>query len=440
MKRSTLILVAVAAAVGAFVYFREYRRPPANEKPVAAKTAFHFAEADVAGLTIARAGSSVAAERQGGQWQITAPVRTRAEQGAIGDIVDDLVDAPISRTLPAGQGRLHAFGLDQPAVTLEIRLKNGQQHRVRLGNLDFSGQEVYAQMDGANDAVLLPAELRARADKSLDQLRDRSVLGFSTWEVNGFELKDPSGDFELAKQASGWKIEKPQALAADASAVESLLGQVSGARLTSVASETANDLGRYGLEHPALSFEIRLAPGGARALLLGKKSGEEYYARDTARSMIFLVPASLYKNLDLTLFDLRDKKVLPESFDQFSRIEIRNRNGRMALATDLNGGWRVQEPPALKNKVADGWRILDPLTNAAAEDILDSPPASLAALFARPAVEIELTDKSGKKEKIALSPPSGESAYLRVGKGPALYRVGKKTLESLEFKPSDIVH
>jgi hypothetical protein len=440
MKRSTLILVLLAAALGAFVYFREYRRPRAQAKPAATKTAFQFAAADVAGLTVTRAGTSVTIDRQGGQWQITAPVQTRADQGAVGDIVDDLVAATIGRTLPASPDRLRAFGLEPSAVTLGIRLKAGGQHQVALGNLDFSGANVYAQVDGAKEVWLLPADLRSRADKSLDELRDRSVLGFSTWDVNGFELKGPSGDFELAKHGSRWKIEKPRALDADDSAVAALLSKVSAARMTKVVSETASEPGRYGLEHPALSFEIRLAQGGARTLSLGKKSGDQYYARDSSRSTIFLVPASLYESLHLTLFDLRDKKILRETSDQFSRIEIRNRNGRMALATDPAGGWRVQQPAALKNKVADAWRILDPLANASVKEILDFPPAALAARLARPAVEIELTDKSGKVQKIALSAASGGSVYLRVNKSSALYRVGKQMLDSLDFKPSGIVH
>jgi Domain of unknown function (DUF4340) len=440
MKRSTLILVMVAALVGGFVYFREYRHPPAKPKAEVNKPAFGFAGADVRALILTRVGASVTIERQGGQWEITAPVETRADQGAVGDLVDELVTAQISRTLTAGPDRLRAFGLEQPALTLEIRLENGKQHSVRLGNVDFSGQAVYAQLDGSNDVVLLPAELRSRADKPLEALRDRSVLGFSTWDVDAFELKDPSGDFRLVKQGNDWKMQKPQPLTADAAAVSALLSQVSAGRIAKVASETASYLGRYGLDAPALSFEIQLAQGGRRALLLGKKSGDEYYARDTSRAMVFLVSASLYQKLDATLFDLRDKKIFHEASDRFSRIAIRNRNGRIVLAVERNGAWRVREPATLANKAADGWRILDPLTQATATEILDSPPASVTARLARPEVEIELTDKKGKTIRIALSGPVGSSAYLRVDKGPAVVRVGKQTLDSLNFKPSDIVH
>jgi Domain of unknown function (DUF4340) len=440
MKRSTLILVMVAALVGGFVYFHEYRRPPAKPKAETNQPAFGFEGADVAALTLTRAGSSLAVERQGGQWEITAPVRTRADQGAVGDLVDELVTAQISRTLPAAPDRLRAFGLEEPAVTLEVRLRTGKQHSVRLGNVDFSGQAVYAQLDRSRDVVLLPAELRSRADKPLDAFRDRSVLGFSTWDVEAFELKDPSGDFRLVKQGNDWKMKKPRPLVADAAAVSSLLSQASAGRIGKVASETASHLGRYGLDAPTLSLEIQLAQGGRRALLLGKKSGDEYYARDTSRAMVFLVPASLYQKLDATLFDLRDKKILHETSDQFSRLAIRNRHGRIVLAAERNGAWKVSQPAALANKTADGWRILDPLRQATAKEILDTPPASVTARLVRPEVEVELTDKKGKTVRIALSPPVGSSAYLRVGEGPAVDRVGKQTLDLLNFKPSDIVH
>ena len=44
--------------------------------------------------------------------------------------------------------QLKNFGLTDPKVKLEVKLKNGQSHKIELGDKDFSGSAVYAKIDG----------------------------------------------------------------------------------------------------------------------------------------------------------------------------------------------------------------------------------------------------------------------------------------------------
>ncbi len=440
MKKSTLILVAVALSLGAFVYFYEMKSSGAREASSdTSKPAFVFPASDITSLTLERSDQKVSLEKQGGQWVITQPVETRADQSVVEGITDELASARISRTFPATADRLNAFGLAKPAVTVDFKLKDGAQHAVRLGTKDFSGSSVYGFVDQAKDVTLLPGTLLTSTDKPLDDLRDRSLLGLSTWDIARFDLNNAKGEIAATKQESNWRIEKPRQVAADTDAVNSLLNQITTAKMTSVVSETATDLARYGLAKPQIVFRARDMKGGEHSLLVGSKTGDDYYARDSSRPLIFRIPADVYQKLGTTLFDLRDKSLVHINRDQLARIEVHNRYQTVICVQGADNKWTLEEPAAQKGKEVQSWKFLDPLENARAVEILDAPPAAIAARLEKPAVEVTLTDKSDKKTKLSISSATEDFVYARSSAGPTIYKLNKQILDDLSFKLSDLV-
>jgi len=441
MKRSTLILILIAAALGAFVYFYEVKRGKSRDAvEETAKPAFSFNQDDIATITVTRSGETYAFEKRDGEWVITQPINTRADQSAIDSIASGVATARVNRTLSSSPDNLKSYGLENPAVTVEIKLKNGNQHRVRLGAKDFSGLNVYALLDGSNEVALLPDSVLSSADRPLPELRDRSVLNISQWDVVSFDLKNSSGEITVAKQESNWVIKQPRETAADESEVSSLLSQITSAKMTEVVSETADDLTKYGLSQPGLSFRVRLQKGDERALIVGNKVDEHYFARDTTRSQIFRIDSELYKKLsDATFSLLRDKRVVSFKQDEITRVSVKNSNQTVVCEKNSEGKWIVKEPADNKDKEAQSWRLFNPIENTKAKEIIDSPSRAILAKLAKPAVEMELTDKSGKTTKISISSADGDDVYVRTSSGPSVYKLGKQILDDLNFKVSDIV-
>jgi hypothetical protein len=323
MKKSTLVLVAIAVAVVGSVYWFEFKRTP-TEKTQTNPSIFHFQPEQVDSVTFSRPDQTIVAARQGSGWQITQPVQTRGDSGTITALLNDLTLAHSSRSLSPSAGQLKSFGLAPASLTLEFQLKDGSRHRLQVGSADFSGTSVYAQADQSPQVLLIPDSVLTDGNKTLDQLRDNSVLGISAADVNGLDLKTPSGDFQIARAAAddaAWSIQKPVKLIGDVTAINQLIANVSSAKLTQVVSENADQLARYGLAHPSISLQVQLDSGADRTLDLGARKGDQFYARDSSRNMIFLVPASLDKELDQNLFDLRDKLILHSLPEAFTRID-----------------------------------------------------------------------------------------------------------------------
>jgi Domain of unknown function (DUF4340) len=440
MKKSTLAVVVLALALGAWVYYREFKHPAPEKSSDESKPAFSFTAPDVTAIEIERQGLAMDFEKRDGNWLVTRPVQTNADQPTLEGLANTLAATRISRTFASPADRLGTYGLANPAVKLEIQLKNGAKHRVRLGDKDFSGISVYGMLDDSKDVALLPESLLVSTDKPLDDLRDRSVLGLASWQVASFALKNAASEITASKEGEVWQIAKPRAARADDGAVSALLSQVAAAKMTTIEAESAGDLAKYGLANPALSFRVKLSKGEERALLVGKKMGDGYFARDTSRPMVFRIGADLAKKLGEGFADLRDKSIVHFDAAQLSRIEIRNPNGTIVCVAGKEGKWLVEEPASSKGKEVQTWKVFDPLSSAKALEVLDAPPAAIVAKLAKPAVEVTLTDQSGKATKIAFSAPEGENVYARTGAaGAAVYKLPKQTLDDLSFKLDGIL-
>jgi hypothetical protein len=445
IKKSTLILLLCAVALGAGVYYFDWKRG-GEKKPDAdtSKPAFSIQAADVVSFTIAHPAqpgdSPVRFEKRGDAWRIVQPVETDADQSVADGIVDQLAAARVAQTEPGSADRRQAFGLDPAQTSLEFQLRNGTKHALLLGDKDFTGESVYSIVDGGQSVSLLPQLLATSAGKSLDGLRDRAILHLDGEQISSFDLKNSSGELALSKDKDQWKFAAPAGALAGQDAVNLLFQAVASARMVSVENEKPDNLARYGLSSPAITFTASDSKGTKSTLAVGKKDGITYFARDTSRPMIFRVDEGVYKSLSEKFSDLRDKRVLHADLSGIQRIQIENAAGSMAMSLkpDSSGEWTFESPANLKGRPALSWKVLDPIGNLRAEEVIDHPAANLLAQLSSPAVRVILTGKDGKELTLRISKPSGESVYAQASDSATLYKLTKQNFDELNLSALDL--
>src|SRR4030095_12607795 len=86
---------------------------------------------------------------------------------------------------------------------------------IELGAKDPIGLSAYAKIDGSQKVALIPVNLLNDSDKSLNDLRDRLVLGATRYELSSFKIVNEGGSYELEKKDSDWNIKSPVAGLAD---------------------------------------------------------------------------------------------------------------------------------------------------------------------------------------------------------------------------------
>jgi hypothetical protein len=457
IKKSTLIVLLAAVIAGAAAYYFDWKRgqKEAENAPAdSTKPAFSLKADDISALTISYPADPksqpIHFEKQNGAWQITAPLQTGADDPSLQGIIQQLASVRVAQTEPGTPDRLKVFGLDSPVLTLDFQTQNGAKHSLRLGKKDFTGVSVYAIVDNAKDVALLPESLLVSADKPLQDLRDHSVLHFVTDDVKSFGLKNSSGELAAAKDHDVWKFTKPTTALGDGAAINALLSTVANAKTSTIVSETADGLPKYGLASPAISFSVADVKGGIATLLVGTKEGEEYFARDAARPTVFRINQDLYKTLAQNFSDMRDKKLAHFDPATITHAEIHNASGTILATRKNETDWAIDTSTQKDEKPSDKPKdhpqpkplnldkLFTPLQQATAEEIFDKPTPAIVAKLEKPAFEAVLTDKSGKILKIEISQEFGGFVYACTNESPLIYKLKPEILTNLSFKPSDL--
>ncbi|HEX5422723.1 MAG TPA: DUF4340 domain-containing protein [Candidatus Acidoferrales bacterium] len=451
IKKPTLIVVVCAIILGGAVYYFQWRK---SKNPSAAavnngKPAFTLQSSDVADLAILHPGEADQPEirlaKQDGTWNITQPLETGADQSAVNGIADGLASARVTQTEPDTPDRLKAFGLDSPQLELDFQTKSGAKHKITIGNKDFTGSYVYSLIDGQKSVSLLPLSLYMESNKPVEDLRDRKVLHIDSNATASVQLRNSSGELALTKKTVNyspvWSFTKPSDARADSDGVSALVSAVSGGTFTTVASEKADSLQKYGLAHPAITFTAISDKGKMQTLEVGKKEGDNYFARDDSRPTIFLINADLYKKLDQGFGDLRDKDFVHIAESDCKDISLQDSNGTMTLGRKPGSDfeWLIDSPASDKGKSAQTWKLFDPLTSAKADAIIDHPSAAILSKFAKPAIEVDFTKKDGKKLTVKLSKAEGNFIYGQSSGSPSVYKLKKSILKDLDVKASDLI-
>lgn len=439
MKKTTGIIFLLAAALAAFVYFYDLKHTKSNAGDTPTDTtatdtenqkpAFAVQSADISSISVQRGAANASFEHRADGWYMMQPVATRAEQSVVDAIADELGSVRVSRTLPTGAGQLGTYGLANPAVTIQFAAKNGAKHKLQLGTKDFAGSSVYALVDDSKDVSLLSDSILTSSDKPVDDFRDQTVLNFETSDANSFDLKNESGEIAASKKDTTWKIEKPRDVAADGPTVSGLLSSVATARVASFIDDPSSDLSKYGLTHPPVTFRVALTGGKFAELAVGKKDGDDYFARDASRGAIFKIHDALYRSLTQKFFDFRDKLLIHADEADLTRMEYHDAKTTAVCVKGASGEWTPEKAADSKAPSVDCRVVWEALKEAHAQEIDDNPPANVTSLLAKPTIEVTLADKSGKKTDVRLSAPTGKTIYARSSESPVVMKLDK-TIEA----------
>ena len=215
-----------------------------------------------------------------------------------------------------------------------------------------------------------------------------------------------------------WEVVSPAGVAGDNSEIQSFVEALPKQEYTPLEAQTPASLGEYGLDHPVRTLKLQPAQGQPVTLLIGKENpgGSSKYAMLSSSPGLFLLDTYENKDLEKTLYDLRDKRILPISGDKVQRVELRfDPSGRQPAAEIEKGrrlGLPVKPPKIVMTKQANGnWELTDPAVRTSTTDanyfvtavgsalmkaVESENPKSLSAYgLDRPQIRVEVTTADG---------------------------------------------
>jgi hypothetical protein len=424
--RSLLVLLIIAGALGAYIYFVEMKREPAGtdtKTKVFTVDAGAIEEIEVKVPT----GDTTSLKKTGTTWNVAAPVVAAADEATVSSLTTALSTMEIDQVLEENATSFGPFGLDVPAVTVSFKTSGDSTAKtISLGTRAPTGGGIYARIEGQPRLFLIPAFHEDSLKKSTFDLRDKRVLTLAREDIDMMSVAAKGQPaVSVARKGSDWRLSAPIDARADFSPVDGMVGRVAEARMTSVVSEgsapSASDLKKYGLDTPALVATI--GAGSAKALLAigGKKDDTSLYARDPNRPIVFTVEPSLLSDLTKKADDLRVKTIF--EFQPFSArgldvthagVPVSFAKAKPSAATDASAPevWSQTKPTAKAANETAMTDLLNTLSSLRADRFAVSAPGSGDEMV----VAVKSGDASAPTTETVTLRKSGTTVYaLRTG-------------------------
>jgi len=254
----------------------------------------YFADRNLASFSgvdtaIVKRGAREATFRKADAWQMTAPVKSEAEDAGLEELIRLLLRLRADEIVAEKGADLKKFGLDQPIV--QWRFKSGDAEKLNLlvGGLenDKPGARRYAKLGNQEQVFLLSPKLTAKAT---DEYRSRKPWpALDAAQVEELTATSPDKTFTLRKKDGKWSV-PGEDVAVKADIVVDTLDALASLKALRYEADAKADLQLYGLAKPVWKIEVQ-TPMGKRELWLGRNEGasKRFYATTPGSDAVFVV-------------------------------------------------------------------------------------------------------------------------------------------------------
>ena len=266
-----------------------------------------------------------------------------------------------------------------------------------------------------------------------------SILKLDEASITKVEIKRPDTEtIVLSKSSSGaWEISAPKNYRADQANISSTLSSLSALNSQRVVDDKPSDLKQYGLNPAGVEVEITEKDNKSQKLLLGdtNPTGNSVYTQLAGDPRVFTIPTYNKTSIAKTLNDFRDKRFLPVSADQVSRLDVIRKSQTIEFGRTKDE-WQILQPKPMRADSTQVGNLVEKLTDARADLNTSDPKESTSAFAAGTlVVSARMTDPSGSQE---LQIKKSKDTYY--GKSTALegvYKLNADVAQSLDKSVDD---
>jgi Domain of unknown function (DUF4340) len=396
----TIAVLFLLVIVGGYAYY--VSRQPSTEQTA---KLFTVKANDIQKIELRSPGRDIVVERAAGGWRMVKPAHAQADSSAADGMADAIANLEITSTIEE-PGDLAPFGLKRPAV--EVIVTTTDNHTlppIMVGKDTPVGNSAYIKSPSRSGILLVSNSFPSQVEKSVDDLRTRTLITLKPEEVNKVVLASNNrAPVELEKKAGKWTIVKPKTYAADDTAVQNLLDVATSARVTDFIEDTPSDLSKYGLAHPAYTVTLYSGTDSApESLMFGFKQPEAgkfgLYARRSGNGdePVVTVDNYVFTDLDKNFDDLRDKTLLPLEQAKVERVVIASGPLDETLVRATGDNWNIisnDKTAKAEKLVAES--LVDQLHDLKATRIIEDPMTNpLRYGMVKPTLQLTAYAKEG---------------------------------------------
>jgi len=275
-------------------------------------------------------------QKQGEHWQIVKPLRVRADDQKVNDLLAQITTSRIQQFVADDRGDLHPYGLAEPRGTVTIFTADDKQGQLlQIGGVpEKAKDQVYVRFTSRNFVYTLPKKIEEVLNTRPNDLRDRHLVRFDENQLDRITIDAPGKDKTvLVRKGEVWTIANRNNTAANAGEVRRLIDLIAAEQVTKFVEDVASDLPRYGLDKPQLivtlsSFasentaETSAGEHPMATIAFGRIDAENVYARVGDEPFIVTARRAVLDNIFSSPLRWQDLAIFQFKPEQIHRLSI----------------------------------------------------------------------------------------------------------------------
>jgi hypothetical protein len=327
--------------------------------------------AQVRRIALKTAAGEIELEKKGDHWDIVKPLRARADDEKVGDLIAQITTARIQQFVADDHGDLRPYGLAEPRGSITLFSQEGKKDEkveiadsIKLFGQEEKGQtlqigsvpekekdQVYVRFAPRGSVYALPKKIEEVLSAKPADLRDHHLVRIDTNVLDRITIDAPAkGKTILARKDGNWTIASRNNVPADLGAVRRLIDAVQNERVTKFVEDIASNLPKYGLDKPHLQLtfssfasentaETKAGEEPFATLAFGKEDGDNVYARLTDEPFVVAVHRGLLDQIPADPLQWQELSIFKFKPDQIHRLSVTT-DKELSLERGENNQWQ----------------------------------------------------------------------------------------------------
>ena len=273
-------------------------------------------------------------QKTGDHWDITKPLRTRADDQKINDLVAQITTARIQQFVADDKGDLHPYGLAEPRGSMTLFTQDDKPgssgQTLQIGSIpEKEKDQVYVRFASRGFVYTLPKKIDEMLNTKPDDLRDRHLVRIDTKILDRVTIDAPGkGKTVLARKDENWTIANRNNAPANSTEARRLTDVMQNEQVTKFVEDVASNLSKYGLDKPQLTVtfssfasentaETKAGEQPFASVAFGKIEGDNVFARVGDEPFVVAVRRTLLDQIwsdpiqwqDLAIFNFKPEQI-----------------------------------------------------------------------------------------------------------------------------------
>jgi len=246
------------------------------------KDIFKFETADIKTIKLKAKLIGWQASEKDKDWFLQQPVDALASKSKVDSLLSSLSGLKAKEFVSEAKSpeEVKKYGLDKPEY--EVALSMPLANREIVFSLHKADDKVYATTSQSTKIVLVENQILSDLEKKAEDLREKKVADFYSWDAQKLSLKKGGLELSVTKdKESKWHFEPPLKDEADGSKVDALIRKLEGLEAAAFIDPPFK-LSDYGLDKPQAVVKVGIKEGDEKtgklkeiSLLIGKEDSDK---------------------------------------------------------------------------------------------------------------------------------------------------------------------